>query len=164
MQIIKAQREHLAEIVSIYNWAITHTAATFDTEVKTVETQTPWFEKHNGDFVLFVAIANGKVQGWAGVAPWSDRCAYDGTGEVAIYVDPDTHGKGIGSELLKKVIDWGAEKKFRTLISKITSTSGHSLYLHKKMGFESIGVMKNVGRKFDQILDVELLQYLYPIK
>ena len=161
MEIVKATKDHLAEIVEIYNWAVVNTQATFDTKTKTPEDQHIWLEKHKGDYVLLVALEDKKVVGWAGVAPWSDRCAYDGTGEVAIYIHPHFHNQGLGTKLLKSLIKWGCQKEFRTLISKIISTSEHSLALHRKLGFQDIGVMKNVGKKFDQFLDVELLQYLY---
>ena len=49
----------------------------------------------------------------------------------------------------------------KNLISRITSESAVSLHLHNKLGFETIGVMKQCGIKFEKVLDVNLLQYLY---
>ena len=53
------------------------------------------------------------------------------------------------------------EKNFRTLVSRIAEKSEASVHLHKKLGFSNIGTMKNVGKKFDEIIDVHLMQILF---
>lgn len=159
--ISNAKKEHLNEIVEIYNWAISHTTATFDTELKTVENQRKWFEEHGQDYPLIVYQEDEKVRGWASISQWSDRCAYSGTGEVSVYVDPDFHRNGIGGKLLSRLVELGSEKKFRTLLSRITFESEGSLILHRRLGFQDIGTMKSVGEKFGRIIDVQLMQYLY---
>lgn len=56
-------------------------------------------------------VKNEKVRGWASLSNVSDRCAYAGVAEVSIYVEKDTHGKGIGSSLMQKLIDFAEANK-----------------------------------------------------
>jgi len=161
IEIDIATKQDLNRIVEIYNWAIENTSATFDTDRKTTQSQLGWFESHDEKHPVIVARENGRVLAWGSISPWSDRCAYTGTGEISFYVDPDFHRKGIGFNILKRLIEIGKEKNFRTLVSRIAGKSEASVHLHKKLGFSNIGTMKNVGKKFDEIIDVHLMQILF---
>lgn len=161
IQIDIATKQDLNRIVEIYNWAIENTSATFDTDSKTIQSQLGWFESHDEKHPVIVARENGRVLAWGSISPWSDRCAYSGTGEISFYVDPDFHRKGIGFNILKRLIEIGKEKNFRTLVSRIAGKSEASVHLHKKLGFSNIGTMKNVGKKFGEIIDVHLMQILF---
>jgi phosphinothricin acetyltransferase len=161
IEIDIATKQDLNRIVEIYNWAIENTSATFDTDSKTIQSQFGWFESHDEKHPVIVARKNGRVLAWGSISPWSDRCAYSGTGEISFYVDPDFHRKGIGFNILKRLIEIGKEKNFRTLVSRIAGKSEASVHLHKKLGFSNIGTMKNVGKKFDEIIDVHLMQILF---
>ena len=161
LQIDIATKQDLNRIVEIYNWAIVNTSATFDTDSKTVQSQLGWFESHDEKHPVIVARENGRVLAWGSISPWSDRCAYSGTGEISFYVDPDFHCKGIGFNIMKRLIEIGKEKKFRTLVSRIAGKSEASIHLYKKLGFSNIGTMKNVGKKFGEIVDVHLMQILF---
>ena len=161
LQINIATKQDLKRIVEIYNWAIENTSGTFDTDRKTTQSQLGWFESHDEKHPVIVARENGRVLAWGSISPWSDRCAYSGTGEISFYVDPDFHRKGIGFNILKRLIEIGKEKNFRTLVSRIAGKSEASVHLHKKLGFSNIGTMKNVGKKFDEIIDVHLMQILF---
>lgn len=161
IEIDIATKQDLNRIVEIYNWAIENTSATFDTDSKTIQSQLGWFESHDEKHPVIVARENGRVLAWGSISPWSDRCAYSGTGEISFYVDPDFHRKGIGFNILKRLIEIGKEKNFRTLVSRIAGKSEASVHLHKKLGFSNIGTMKNVGKKFGEIIDVHLMQILF---
>ena len=48
------------------------------------------------------------------------------------------------------------ENRFLTIVSLITGDNEHSIYLHKKFGFEFGGRIKNAGFKFDRLLGVDI--------
>ena len=148
-------------IMEIYNDAVLHTTSTFDTEERTLESQVTWFRKHKKNHPVLVAEENGIVIGWSSLSPWSDRCAYDTTVEVSVYVNPEFHGRGIGSELLKMVTEEGKKLNNHTVISRITQGNEISIHLHEKLGYKHIGVMKEVGFKFGKFLDVHMMQLIY---
>ena len=77
----------------IYNEAVLNTTATFDTTARTFEKQLEWYENHKANHPVFVAEENNVVVGWASLSPYSDRCAYDTTVEVSVYIHADHRGK-----------------------------------------------------------------------
>lgn len=149
-------------ILDIYNEAVRNTTATFDTEPRSLESQHDWFHKHKKNHPVLVAEENNQVIGWASLSPWSDRCAYDTTVEISVYVHHEHRGKGIGKVLLEKIIEAGSMHNTHTVLSRISSDNAVSIHLHEKAGFKTIGVMKEVGFKFNRFLDVTMLQYMYP--
>jgi L-amino acid N-acyltransferase len=152
----------LAAITEIYNDAILTTTATFDTEPKTGEEQATWFKNHNSRNPVIVAETDNIVVGWASLSKWSDRCAYSDTAEISVYVRNGYRGQGIGKKLMKAIILKGKEAGLHTIIARIVAGNKESLHLHEDMGFDHIGVMKEVGKKFGKLLDVHMMQLIFP--
>jgi len=148
-------------ILTIYNDAVEHTTATFDTDPRSYASQLEWFRKHKTNHPVLVAIKEKQVVGWASLSPWSDRCAYDTTVEVSVYVHKDFRGQGIGSMLLEMVTLEGKKVNNHTVLARITQGNDVSIHLHEKLGYRSVGVMKEVGFKFGKFLDVHMLQLIY---
>ncbi|MBP6428741.1 MAG: N-acetyltransferase [Bacteroidia bacterium] len=161
LQIRKSTSDDLKAILDIYNEAVLNTTATFDTAARTFEKQLEWYENHKANHPVFVAEENNVVVGWASLSPYSDRCAYDTTVEVSVYIHPDHRGKKIGSKLLEVITLEGLKVKNHTVISRITSDNLSSIHIHEKIGYRHVGTLKEVGVKFGKLLDVEIMQYLY---
>jgi len=160
----RATAHDLAAITDIYNEAILNTVATFDTGTKTIKEQKKWFNSHDSQHPVLVAEQDSVVVGWASLSKWSDRCAYSSTAEVSLYVKHDYRGKGIGKTLLKALIQTGENAGIHTAIARITEGNEASISLFRQEGFENVGVMKEVGRKFDRLLDVFILQKIFESK
>jgi L-amino acid N-acyltransferase YncA len=162
MSIIRrASRDDLEGITEIYNDAVLKTVATFDTEPKTREEQEIWFAEHGPRYPILVAERDGLILGWASLSRWSERCAYSDTAEVSLYVSEKQRGRGIGRDLLDAIIRESREKKIHTIIARIAEGNWVSINLLESTGFEHIGVMREVGRKFDKLLDVYLMQKIF---
>ena len=159
-----ARPEDLDSITEIYNEAIATTVATFDTEPKTVEEQRVWFESHGARHPILVAELDGAVVGWASLSQWSDRCAYADTAEISLYVKEGFQAKGIGRGLLETITRRGQEVGLHTVIARIAEGNDTSVRLHQSVGFQHIGVMKEVGSKFGRLLDVYLMQKIYGVE
>lgn len=149
-------------ITAIYNEAILTTDATFDMEPKTDAEQLAWFANHRLSHPILVAELDGIVVGWASLSAWSDRCAYSDAAENSLYVKQEFRNSGIGRRLLEVLIQEGERAGLHTVIARITEGNKESIHLHESLGFEHIGVMKEVGRKFDKLLNVCLMQIIYP--
>ena len=160
MHVRPANLEDQEAIRVIYNDAVLNTTATFDTDERSPVKQMEWYNNHKKNHPVFVAEDNGTVVGWASLSPWSDRCAYDTTVEVSVYIDKDFRGKGIGSVLLQMVTLEGKQVGNHTILSRITSGNEVSIHLHEKYGYVKVGVMKEVGFKFGKFLDVTIMQLL----
>jgi L-amino acid N-acyltransferase YncA len=92
-----------------------------------------------------VARSEGKVVGWAALSPVSSRSVYSGVGEVSVYVRLKENGKGIGSVLLKSLIEVSEQNGFWMLQSGIFPENAGSIKLHKKNGFREVGRRERIG-------------------
>ncbi len=155
-----ASLDDLESITKIYNHAILKTTATFDTEPKTIENRRIWFDTHGERYPIFVVEENQSVLGWASLSKWDDRCAYHLTVEFTVYIDPSAHGRGYGTALLQRCIDAAKQLGYHTIVSRIAGENQASFRLHEKFGFEKVGVLKEVGTKFNRRLDVHYYQYI----
>jgi phosphinothricin acetyltransferase len=156
-----AEASDLRAITEIYNDAILKTVATFDTVQKKMPEQRRWFAQHGGKYPIIVAELGGNVVGWASLSPWSDRCAYADTAELSLYVREEMRGKGIGRKLMCAIVKAGERAGLHTVIARITEGNAVSVKLHEEVGFENIGTMREVGRKFGRLLDVLMMQLVY---
>ena len=156
-----AEIKDIEAITEIYNDAVLKTTATFDTEEKTLEEQTLWFNSHDERHPVIVSELQGKVNGWASLSPWSDRIAYSKTAEISIYVREEFRNQGYGKKLMSKILDDGKSAGLHTVIARIADSNAVSIKLHEDFGFKHIGVMKEAGEKFRRILDVYLMQKIY---
>lgn len=161
IKIRRAKPEDLEAITDIYNDAILKTTATFDTEPKTLEEQKHWFERHDSRYPILVAEKENRILGWVSLTAWSDRCAYSDTAEISLYVREGYRGKGIGKSLTEAILREGENAGLHTVIARIAEGSHASTHIFEAFGFNHIGVMKEVGRKFGRSIDVRLMQKIY---
>ena len=157
----KATLNDLVAITEIYNEAVQNTTATFDTQPKTLQEQKVWFTNHPSNFPILVAEQHDIIVGWASLSKWSDRCAYSETAEVSLYIRQEYRGKGTGGQLLETLLAEGKGLGLHTVIARIAGGNQASIALFKSKGFNDIGVMKEVGRKFGKLLDVNLMQKMF---
>jgi len=164
LTIRRATLTDLRAITGIYNEAILTTSATFDTQPKTDEEQRVWFHSHGSKCPIVVAELEDVVVGWASLSEWADRCAYSDTAEISMYVKEEFRGRGIGRKLLEAIVQAGDKVGLHTVIARINTGNDVSVHLHRSVGFEQIGIMREVGRKFGKLLDICLMQKIYPAK
>jgi L-amino acid N-acyltransferase len=157
----KATIRDLEGITEIYNEAILNTTATFDIQPKNLQEQKKWFNDHQPKQPILVAEQNNVIVGWASLSKWSDRCAYSATAEASLFVRREYREQGIGRKLLETLLQEGKNIGLHTVIVRIAEDNKVSLHLFQSEDFQRIGVMKEVGRKFGKLLDVNLMQKIY---
>lgn len=155
-----AEARDARAIARIYNEAIVGTTSTFDTEPKTEEDRRQWLAAHGGRHPVLVAEREGEVVGWAALTQWSDRPAYDGTGESSFYVAQKHRGAGIGRRLKERLIDEARKSGFHTIIARIAVGNAASRHINESFGFVHVGTLREVGFKFGHWLDVEIMQLI----
>jgi len=83
------------------------------------------------------------------------KAAYATSIETSIYLAPEATGRGLGSELYAALFAAVAEEDLHRAYAGITLPNPASLALHRLCGFRSIGIYREVGRKFGKYWDVE---------
>lgn len=153
----RAVREDLPELTALYNHYIETSACTFDLKPYTVEQRTPWFEqfRETGRYQLFVALAGGKLVGYAGSMQYRAKAAYDPSVESTVYVRNGAGRHGTGTRLYETLFAALAKEDVHRVYAGITMPNPASIALHKRFGFTLAGAYNQVGRKFDRYWDVE---------
>jgi len=143
---------------TIYNAEVTGSTVTFDLVPRTLEEQRDWIEARSGAMAVVVAEADGEIVGFAALSPYRSRPAYSTTVEDSVYVHHDQRGNGVGRALLAELVEVAAARGFHTMMARIVGGHDASIGLHGSLGFEMVGIEKEVGRKFGRWLDVVLMQ------
>lgn len=155
--IRKATEHDLSAIKDIYNYAVLNTTATYDINPRDDKYFVDMLNEHTGKYLLAVHEDNGDIIGYVALSQFSRRDAYDITAELSVYVKADCQNKHIGTQLMEYALSYAqTENRFLTIVSLITSDNEHSIYLHKKFGFEFGGKIKNAGFKFNRMLGVDI--------
>lgn len=147
-------------ITEIYNHYIKETAITFEVEPITAEEMASRIREISTNFPYFVYEEKGKVLGYCYAHLWKQRAAYSKTLETTIYLDKNATGRGIGSLMVKHLIELCREQGYHALIACITEGNEASVRMHEKLGFKQVSEFKEVGRKFGQWLGVVDLEFL----
>lgn len=146
-------------IRAIYNDAVLNTTAVFDYTAREPQAQRDWLQmKAEQNLPVLVAEEAGTVLGYASYGPFRPWPAYLYTVENAIYIAPQSRGKGIGAQLLPPLLQIATERGLRTMIAGITADNAASLRLHEKLGYSQAGVIREAGWKFERWLDLVFLQ------
>jgi len=155
-----AQPHDLQTINDIYNHYVQTSLCTYQENDSVMAERLEWFSHHNQQLPVTVAELDGKVLGWGSLSWYRERSGYRFTVEDSVYVHHDHFGKGIGTALLKDLIERARLNGYKTIIGGCDSLQTASIILHEKMGFTRVAHFKEVGFKFDQWLDVIFMQYM----
>ena len=147
-------------ITTIYNHYIKETTITFEVEPITAEEMASRIREISAHFPYFVYEEEGKVLGYCYAHLWKQRAAYSKTLETTIYLDKDAIGRGIGSLMVKHLIELCREQGYHALIACITEGNEASVRMHEKLGFKQVSEFKEVGQKFGRWLGVVDLEYI----
>jgi phosphinothricin acetyltransferase len=146
-------------IVAILNYYIANSTAIYDYDLRTAaQQQAQLDEKIEKGYPVIVAVAGDRLVGFGYYSEFRFRAAYRFTVEHSVYVLPNEHGQGIGKALMEALIAEARAQKLHTMIGVIDSENQDSITFHKRMGFETVGVIKESGYKFDRWLHSVLLQ------
>jgi L-amino acid N-acyltransferase len=155
-----ATESDLRAINDIYNHYVTRSTCTYQTEPETIEDRAKWFAAHGKAHPITVAERDGEIVGWASLSPFHRRAAYRHSVENSVYVRHDLHKQGIGSALLRELIDRASALEHHTIIALIDASQAGSIALHDRFGFTTVAHLKEVGYKFDRWLDVVYMQLM----
>mgnify|MGYP003707199537 CR=1 FL=1 len=150
----------LPAITTIYEHAVRHGTATFELVPPDLAEMTRRYRAlMDGGYPYFVAVLDGRVAGYAYAGAYRPRPAYRFTVENSIYLDPSSHRRGIGLQLLQRLILECEARGFRQMIAVIgDSANAGSVGVHTRTGFKMIGTHPNVGLKFGRWLDTVMMQ------
>jgi len=157
--IRKLRKEDWPAVRAIYEQGIAGRNATFETEAPSWEA---WDGVHHSEHRL-VAEHDGRIVGWASLAPVSERCCYAGVAENSVYVADEAQGRGIGRALLGQLVADAEADGIWTIQAGVFPENEASIRLHQRCGFRVVGVSERLGRLDGVWRDVVLLERRSPM-
>jgi phosphinothricin acetyltransferase len=111
-----------------------------------------------GDHVLVAdsPTASGEVVGYAYSSSYRPRPAYARTREVSVYLDQSARGQGVGRRLYDELLARLRVDGVHQVLAVIALPNNPSEALHRACGFTRLGVLPEVGWKFDRWIDTAL--------
>jgi phosphinothricin acetyltransferase len=155
-----ARAADVPAITAIYRPAVLHGTASFELEPPDEGEMLHRFQAVTGaGYPYFVAVLDDRVLGYAYVSAYRTRPAYRFTVEDSLYIAPEAQGKGVGTLLLKALIDASTAKGYRLMVAVIgDSRNQASMTLHRNAGFTFCGTIHSVGHKFGRWLDSIIME------
>jgi L-amino acid N-acyltransferase YncA len=135
--------DHWPHVRAIYEAGLAAGHATFET---LAPDWLAWDAAHLPQCRL-VAMEGADVVGWAALSPVSRRTAYAGVAEVSIYVAEIARGRGIGRQLLARLIGESEAAGLWTLQASIFPENRVSTRLHEAAGFRLIGRRERIAQR-----------------
>ena len=161
MTIIRSsQDQDLAAITAIYEHHVLHGTGTFEVDPPSQEDmRTRRADVLSKGLPYLVAADGEQVLGFAYCNWFKPRPAYKFSAEDSIYISPEAQGKGLGRALLAELSAHAEKAGVRKLIAVIgDSANTGSIGLHLSVGFHHVGSLKSCGWKFNQWLDVVMME------
>ena len=148
------------DVVTLYNWYVTHGTQTFQYELSTVEDYRQNIAEVLEKAPFLVAYtADGRLAGYACAHPWHTRRAFAWDVETTVYCAPDVLGQGTGRKLYTALLELLRRQGYHNAFALITRPNPQSDAFHKALGFTRYGVEKNSGYKFGRWLDLGYWAY-----
>lgn len=161
MKIRLAERTDVPAMREIFNEVLRNSNSIYREDEVTLEDRYAWFdEKIEHGFPIFGAYEEDQLVGYAGYGAWRAAQGYRKSVELTIYVDRKFRGSGIGSELMKTIIDQAKVDGHHVMIGAIDSDNQQSINFHKRFGFTETARMPEVALKNNKWLTLIFMQKL----
>ena len=160
MDLRDATAADIPSIQAIYAHHVLHGLASFEVEPPSPAEMRRRFESiSTGGYPYLVACDGSGVLGYAYASAYRTRPGYRYTVEDSVYVSPALVGRGIGRQLLVRLIDECERRAYRQMLAVIgDSANAASIGLHRACGFAHSGTLRSVGLKFGRWVDSVVMQ------
>jgi L-amino acid N-acyltransferase YncA len=161
--IREAVSDDLAGVLAIYNEVIAFSTAVFSDQAVTLEDRERWLAaRQDQGYPVLVACDSSGVVGFGSFGDFRAWPGYRYTVEHSVHVRADRRGEGIGTELVRALIERAAALGKHVMIAGIDADNTASIRLHERLGFTVAARLSEVARKFDRWLDLLFLERRLP--
>lgn len=160
MLIRDAIESDFEEITAIYNDVLIHSTATYNDRPASIADRIAWWRARvDQHYPVLVATDGHRVCGFASFGDFRSWPGYRYTVEGTIHVASAHRGQGVGSLLLKSLIERARLAGKHSMIAGVDSENTASLAFLERSAFQRVAYLPEVGYKFDRFLNLVLLQY-----
>jgi phosphinothricin acetyltransferase len=136
-----------AACAAIYAPHVESGAVSFEERAPEAGEMAARIERYGASHAWLVTEREGLVTGYAYATAFNERAAYRWSTSVSVYVAEDARGQGVGRALYLALFERLRERGFRMACAGITLPNAASVGLHESLGFELVGVNREIGWK-----------------
>lgn len=114
----------------------------------------------DGRECLLVIEQAGEVAGYGVLKKYSWKEGYRFAGETSVFLDEKYRGQGLGYLLKKELVGQARHLGYKHLVARIMAHNKVSLHYNLKLGYQLVGVQKQIGFTDGQWVDVAILQLI----
>ena len=160
MQVRAALSQDAGRCAEIYAPYVTDSWVSFELEPPGCVEMARRIADYGISHAWLVAEVDDRIAGYAYGSPHRAREAYASSCDVAVYVDPAFARRGIGHRLYTHLLPELHARGFHAAFAGIALPNPGSIALHEAMGFEALGIYRQVGWKMAGWRDVGWWQRL----
>jgi L-amino acid N-acyltransferase len=161
IEIRGARVEDLGGLLTIYNDVIATSTAVYREDPATLDDRREWlYARQSQGYPVLVACNASGILGFASFGDFRPWPGYRFTVEHTVHVRADCRGQGVGSALMRPLIDRAMGLGKHVMIAGVDAENAPSLRFHERLGFERVAHFREVGFKFGRWLDLVFLQRL----
>lgn len=150
-----ATPDDAAAIAAIYAPVVAETAISFELEPPSEAEMRSRIEATLARLPWLVSLdAEGAVNGYVYASKHRERPAYQWAVDTTAYVRADSRGQGVGRRLYTALFEQLVLLGYFQAFAGIALPNAASVALHEAMGFEALGVYRDVGFKRGRWHDV----------
>jgi L-amino acid N-acyltransferase YncA len=159
-QIRDARIDDLPGVLAIYNDVIATSTAVYRDEPATLDDRREWLDaRHSQQYPVLVCVDEANaILGFASFGDFRPWPGYRFTVEHTVHVRADCRGQGVGSALMRRLLDRATALGKHVMIAGVDAENTASLRFHERLGFERVAHFREVGFKFGRWLDLVFLQ------
>jgi phosphinothricin acetyltransferase len=159
VRVADAHAADAGSMVAIYNEVLATSTAIFsDQPLSEQEMRARLLARRERGHPTIVARSEGRVLGYASYGEFRPWPGYRTTVEHSVYVLADRRRAGVGTLLMRALIERAGHAGIHVMIGGIDADNTASLLMHERLGFERVALLGEVARKFDRWLDLVLVQ------
>ena len=107
---------------------------------------------------FFVAQSDAGIVGFATYGQFRGGVGYAHTMEHTVQLHPHHFGGGVGRAIMLHTLEHAKAHGAHSMFAGVSSGNPAGVQFHERLGFQKITTLREVGRKFDQWLDLVLMQ------
>ena len=143
-----------AGILAIYAPFCESSCVTFEIVAPTLAQMEQRITDITSEYPWVVAEIDGRIAGYVYGSRYRERVAYQWAVNVAVYVDPQYHRRGLAQLLYEVLFAILREQGFYKALAGISLPNPPSVGLHESLGFKAPAIIPGVGFKLGRWLDV----------
>lgn len=144
-----------AAIAAIWNPVIRDTTITFNPTEKTPQDIAAVIKARP---VFVVATQGDHITGFATYDQFRGGLGYAHAVEHTVIIAPEAKGQGLAKTLMHDLFARARAQGAHTMWAGVSGENPDGVAFHTALGFETIGILPEVGRKFDRWIDLVLMQ------